>query len=88
MLARCVHLVPWFLTAFVLAAGANSVGLIPAASHAVLQQGALTLITIALTAIGMSTDIGGLRRAGARPLMLGLALWVAVTGTSLALQLL
>jgi uncharacterized integral membrane protein (TIGR00698 family) len=84
---RAVRLVPWFLTAFVFAAGANSAGLIPAAAHAMLQQSALALITVALTAIGMSTDLAGLRRAGCRPLLLGLALWIAVTVTSLALQL-
>jgi uncharacterized integral membrane protein (TIGR00698 family) len=84
---RAVRLVPWFLTAFVIAAAANSAHLIPAASHAALQQTALALITVALTAIGMSTDLAGLRRAGARPLVLGLALWAAVTVTSLVLQL-
>jgi uncharacterized integral membrane protein (TIGR00698 family) len=84
---RALGLVPWFLTAFVLAAAANSAGLIPAAGHAALQQTALALITVALTAIGMSTDLAGLRRAGARPLLLGLALWLAVTVTSLCLQL-
>jgi uncharacterized integral membrane protein (TIGR00698 family) len=87
MLRRSVRLVPWFLTAFVLIATANTAGLIPAGSHHVLQQSALALITAALTAIGLSTDLSGLRRAGSRPLLLGFALWVAVTVTSLALQL-
>jgi uncharacterized membrane protein YadS len=39
-----------------------------------------------LTAIGLRTDVAGLRRAGSRPLLLGLLLWVAVAGTSLVLQ--
>jgi uncharacterized integral membrane protein (TIGR00698 family) len=86
-LRRAVRLVPWFLTGFLVAAGANTVGLIPAASHSVLQHGALALITVALAAVGLSTDLAGLRRAGARPLVLGLVLWAAVTITSLALQL-
>jgi uncharacterized integral membrane protein (TIGR00698 family) len=86
-LRRALRLVPWFITAFVLVAAANTLGLIPAASHDSLQQAALTLITIALTAVGMSTDLAGLRRAGARPLLLGLALWMAVTIVSLSLQL-
>ncbi len=84
---RSLRLVPWFLTAFVVVAGANTVGLIPAVSHQWLQHGALALITMALTAIGMSADIAGLRRAGARPVLLGLLLWAAVTCTSLVLQL-
>jgi len=43
------------------------------------------LITIALAAIGLSTDIGGVRRTGPRPLVLGAALWVLVSVSSLAL---
>jgi uncharacterized membrane protein YadS len=42
------------------------------------------LVATALAAIGISTDAPALRRAGAKPLLLGLILWAAVTLTSLA----
>ncbi|MEU5089164.1 putative sulfate exporter family transporter [Streptomyces sp. NPDC021356] len=79
-------LVPWFLVGFLLTALANTVGLVPAAAHHGLNTLSVFLITVALSAIGLSTDLGGLRRAGPRPLILGAVLWGVVTVTSLALQ--
>jgi len=46
----------------------------------------LFLVAVALSAIGLSTDVRALRRAGAKPLLLGLMLWVTVSGASLGLQ--
>ncbi|MGN6131218.1 MAG: YeiH family protein [Nocardioidaceae bacterium] len=83
---RVVTLVPWFLIGFLVLAALNSVGVVPAAAHPPLQWLSVFLITVALSAIGMSTDIAGLRAAGARPLGLGAVLWVVVAGTSLLLQ--
>lgn len=85
-LVRTLRLVPWFLVGFLLVAALNSLGVVPASSHAALQHLSLFLITVALSAIGLSTDAGALRRAGHRPLMLGLVLWIAVAATSLLLQ--
>ncbi|WP_245724824.1 YeiH family protein [Micromonospora citrea] len=81
-----VSLVPWFLVAFLVVAALNTGGLIPAAVQAAVHQVALLLIAIALAAVGLSTDVVALRRTGARPLLLGLMLWVAVSSTSLASQ--
>ncbi|MGF1427225.1 YeiH family protein [Kitasatospora sp. LaBMicrA B282] len=80
------RLVPWFLVGFLLLAATNTAGLIPAGSHHALSKLSIFLITTALTAIGLSTDLAGLRRAGPRPLLLGGCLWVVVSVTSLALQ--
>lgn len=85
-LSRALHLIPWFLIGFLLVATANSIELVPTSSHHSLQVSSLYLITMALTAIGLSTNFAGLRRAGARPLLLGMLLWMAVAGTSLLLQ--
>jgi uncharacterized integral membrane protein (TIGR00698 family) len=85
-LRRAVGLVPWFLIGFLLAAAANSAGLIPASSHTGVQDAAVFLVTVALVAIGMSTDLAAARRTGYRPVLLGLILWVAVAATSLLLQ--
>lgn len=81
------RLVPWFLVGFLLLAAANSIGLIPAASHHALNQTSIFLITVALSAIGLSTDLAGFRRTGPRPLILGGILWIVVSATSLGLQL-
>ncbi|ARC58326.1 hypothetical protein AS850_14670 [Frondihabitans sp. 762G35] len=81
------RLVPWFLIGFVVVAAANSIGLIPQSTHAPLSAVSIFLITVALAAIGLSTDLAGFRRAGARPLLLGGLLWVVVSVTSLGLQL-
>jgi uncharacterized integral membrane protein (TIGR00698 family) len=81
-----LELIPWFLIGFLVTAGVNSIGLVPAASHHDLALTSLFLITVALAAIGIRTDFAALRRAGGRPLLLGLGLWIAVTVTSLSLQ--
>ncbi|MFE1207280.1 YeiH family protein [Streptomyces sp. NPDC058762] len=81
-------LVPWFLVGFLLTATANTIGLVPDGWHDGLDALAVFLITVALSAIGLSTDLAGLRRAGFRPLLLGACLWVVVSGTSLGLQFL
>ena len=44
------------------------------------------MISIALAAIGLQTDLVRLLRTGARPLLLGFLLWVAVAVSSLAIQ--
>lgn len=80
------RLVPTFLIGFLLVAAANTAGLIPAAVHPALSQVSVFLITVALSAIGLSTDLAGLRRAGHRPLLLGALLWVVVSLASLGLQ--
>lgn len=81
-----LRMVPWFLTGFIIVAAINSVGLIPAGAHAPLTTVSVFLITIALSAIGLSTDIVGFKKAGPKPLMLGGILWIIVALTSLGLQ--
>jgi uncharacterized membrane protein YadS len=83
---RVAKLVPWFLIGFVIAAGVNSSGVIPAGAHVPLQHVSVFLVAVALSAIGLSTDVAALRRAGHRPLLLGAMLWVTVAAASLGLQ--
>ncbi|PWI44387.1 putative sulfate exporter family transporter [Streptomyces sp. ICBB 8177] len=85
---RVGRLVPWFLVGFVVLAAANTVGLVPAAAHHPLSTASVFLITVALSAIGLSTDLAGLRRTGPAPLLLGGCLWVVVSATSLGTQFL
>jgi uncharacterized integral membrane protein (TIGR00698 family) len=85
---RALRLVPWFLIGFVAAAAVNSAGLIPAAAHLSLQHVSVFLVAVALSAIGLSTDLPALRKAGTKPLLLGALLWVTVAVASLGLQFL
>lgn len=82
---RAHKLVPWFLVGFLLTAGLNTAGLVPERAHQWLVTLSVFLITVALCAIGLSTDPARLRRAGIRPLVLGGCLWVTVAGTALLL---
>jgi uncharacterized integral membrane protein (TIGR00698 family) len=85
---RVLRLIPWFLIGFVLAAAVNSAGVIPSGAHAPLQHASVFLVAVALSAIGLSTDVAALRKAGHRPLLLGAVLWITVATASLALQFL
>lgn len=81
-----LRLVPWFLVGFLALAAVNSMGLIPGSWHAPLATAATFLITVALAAIGLSTDLPAMRAAGVRPLLFGGVLWLVVTLTALGLQ--
>jgi uncharacterized membrane protein YadS len=83
---RVLKLVPWFLIGFVLVAAVNSAGVIPAAAHSPLGHASVFLVAVALSAIGLSTNVAALRKAGHRPLLLGALLWITVAAASLGLQ--
>lgn len=83
---RITSLVPWFLVGFLVLAGVNSAGLLPVGLRSGMGTASTLLITAALAGIGLSIDIGGIRRTGPRPLLLGVLLWLAVSVTSLGLQ--
>jgi uncharacterized integral membrane protein (TIGR00698 family) len=80
------RVLPLFVVAFAAAVIANTIGLVPASWHHPLSDLSTWMITAALAAIGLSTDIGHIRRAGFRPLALGGILWLTVGLTSLGLQ--
>ena len=75
---RTGRLVPLFLIGFVLASALNTAGLIGNGAHRPLSDAALALITVALAGVGLSSDLGRMRRTGIRPLALGALLWVSV----------
>jgi uncharacterized integral membrane protein (TIGR00698 family) len=82
------RIVPVFIVAFIAAVAANTIGLVPVVWHHSLSDLSTWMITAALAAIGLSTDVHHIRRAGLRPLALGAVLWVTVGLTSLGLQVL
>lgn len=77
---------PWFILWFLVASALRSTGLIPEALNSSLHLLAQFLIVVALTAVGLSSDLRRMAVAGLRPIMLGLGVWVAVAGSSLAVQ--
>ncbi|MFF0338297.1 YeiH family protein [Kribbella sp. NPDC004875] len=79
-------LVPLFLIGFIAAAGLRTAGAVPEAWLPTLTLIGSTMITAALTAIGLSLRPRELRDAGPRPLLLGAILWVLVAVGSLGLQ--
>lgn len=79
---RIVTLVPWFILGFVVMTLANSAGLIAGPVRDTLLALSGILIAAALAGIGLSTDLGAIRRAGWRPLALGGVLSVLVTATA------
>lgn len=79
------QLVPWFLVAFVAISALVSVVTPSPSLRGVFSAVAVFLVTVALAAIGLSTDLAGVRRTGPRPLLLGAALWVLVSIASLGL---
>jgi len=80
------QIVPWFIVWFLCAVLVNSTGIIPPSSHDAIATAAIFLISTALAAIGLQTELASLLRTGAGPLLLGFLLWVAVALSSLALQ--
>ncbi|MCS7479045.1 YeiH family protein [Umezawaea endophytica] len=76
------RLVPPFLLGFIAAVVLGSLGVLPAGLSALGPF----LITTALAGFGLSLRPDDLRRAGARPLLLGVLLWLAVAAGSLGLQ--
>jgi uncharacterized integral membrane protein (TIGR00698 family) len=85
---RITRLVPPFLILFLAAALANSAGVVPAGAHPMLGFVATLGVAVAMAGVGLGIRVADLRRAGLRPLLLGLVLSVTVAATSLGLQVL
>ncbi len=77
--------VPWFVLGFIATIGFNSLDLLPHEERAVLIQGTTFLLSAALAAMGLETDIRKLKAKGLRPLLLGAGAWVFIAGFSLLL---
>jgi uncharacterized membrane protein YadS len=77
--------VPWFVLGFVAMVALNSVVTIPAETRTVLVAATTFLLSMALAAMGLDTDIRKLRARGLRPLLLGAAAFLFIAGFSLML---
>ena len=78
---------PWFILWFLVASAVRTAGLVPVAIQPVLHMAAEFLIIVALTAIGLSANLRRMASTGARPILLGLGVWAAVSVSSLLVQL-
>jgi uncharacterized integral membrane protein (TIGR00698 family) len=82
---RVYAAVPTFIILFVLAAAANTAGLIGPHAAQVQMLGRLVMV-VALAAVGLQGNWHAFVGAGSRPLVLGLATWFVVAFSSLAVQ--
>ncbi|WP_235918277.1 YeiH family protein [Paenibacillus lutrae] len=58
--------VPWFIGGFLLAAGLNTLGIVPAGAAATAVQGAYLLIAMAMAGLGLNVNLAVFRRHGVR----------------------
>ncbi len=77
---------PWFILWFLVASAIRTAGLIPLAIQPSIHLLAEFLIIVALTAIGLSANLRRMAASGARPILLGLGVWIAVAVSSLLVQ--
>jgi uncharacterized integral membrane protein (TIGR00698 family) len=77
--------VPWFVLGFVAMVAFNSVVTIPPETKTALVTATTILLSMALAAMGLDTDIRKLRARGLRPLALGAAAFLFISGFSLML---
>ena len=77
--------IPWFVLGFIALVGFNSVVTLPASFKFVVVTLTTFLLSMALAAMGLETDIRKLRAKGLRPLLLGLASFIFIATFSLAL---
>lgn len=74
--------VPWFAFAFIGVVALHSIMPLPAAVNAFLLNVDTLLLSMAMAALGLTTQVSAVRRAGMRPLLLGGLLfgWLIVGG--------
>jgi len=76
---------PWFVLGFILLVGVNSLVAIPAEIRAVIVAVTTFMLSVALAAMGLETDIIKLRAKGLRPALLGALAFLFIAGFSLLL---
>ena len=76
---------PWFVLGFVAVVGLNSLISIPAADRAQIAAVTTFLLSVALAAMGLETDLRKLRARGFRPALLGALAFLFIASFSLML---
>lgn len=83
---RFTKVFPWFVLGFVLTAILNTFLPIPASVSGGLVTVGKFMIVMAMTAIGLNTNLKKLLTNGLKPICLGLCCWFMVAAVSLAVQ--
>lgn len=76
---------PWFVLGFIALAGVNSVVTMPTEARSAVVLLTTFLLSMALAAMGLETDIAKLKAKGIKPFILGLSAFVFIAGFSLML---
>ncbi len=77
---------PWFVLLFLLASVITTLLPIPAAVVTFLKTASKFFIVMAMSAIGLNTDLVKLVKTGGKPIAMGFCCWVAIAGVSLLVQ--
>lgn len=83
---RIAGIFPWFILGFLAMSALNTSGILGGPVLAFLKEAGKFLIVMALSAIGLKTDLRTMLASGTRPLILGLIVWVTVALTSIVVQ--
>jgi uncharacterized integral membrane protein (TIGR00698 family) len=76
---------PWFVLGFIALVGLNSVVVVPPHLKAAIVLATTFLLSLALAAMGLETDIAKLRMKGLRPFFLGFSAFLFIAAFSLML---
>jgi uncharacterized integral membrane protein (TIGR00698 family) len=68
--------VPWFAVLFIVAAGVNSLHLLPASLVSAILQADTVLLAMSMAALGLRTHVGAVKQAGAKPVLLASILFL------------
>lgn len=77
---------PWFVLYFVLASILTTLLPLPAAFTGLLKKGSKFFIVMAMSAIGLNTDLVKLVKSGGKPIFMGLCCWISIALVSLGMQ--
>ncbi len=77
--------VPWFLVLFVVFAGVNSLGVLPAEWIERIRRADLWLLCVGMAGVGLQTGFSDLRAAGARAIVAGVLMWALLAAVSYGL---
>lgn len=83
--ARAAAPLPWFVLGFLAMIAVNSLAVVPQTAKPAIVHLTTFLLTVALAAMGLETDIRKLKARGWTPLLLGAASWLFIGGFSLGL---
>ena len=83
------NIFPFFILYFIGASVITTIAMgagIPASVFAPIKELSKFFIVLAMSAIGLNTDLVRLIRTGGKPILMGACCWVGITAVSLALQ--